>query len=325
MPDSCARREGGRILIDGVKMKEQAKGGGVASRPERYLAFSILLLAMGTTITIVQYKVPSILGPLMENYGMSPQAGSWLMSVFTAVGIFLSIPAGSLAKKAGPKRVLMLGCGVIVLGSVVGALAGSSLALIASRLIEGIAFVLVTVAAPLAIEKYVSPDNQGTANGIWALWICLGSVIGSTATPAVFEALGMRGTWLLYAALVAIAAVALAVFMRKMRPVAAPTSEEAGGEKASLRAYLSLLAPRPALFLFAYLVFNIEILAVLSYTPTFLQQSGMDASLSGFASSLPGLLAIASSPLFGKIADRTARPSRSTWSLSPHPSRRRFS
>ena len=148
------------ILIDGVKMKEQAKGGGVASRPERYLAFSILLLAMGTTITIVQYKVPSILGPLMENYGMSPQAGSWLMSVFTAVGIFLSIPAGSLAKKAGPKRVLMLGCGVIVLGSVVGALAGSSLVLIASRLVEGIAFVLITVAAPLAIEKYVSPANQ---------------------------------------------------------------------------------------------------------------------------------------------------------------------
>ena len=308
MPDSCARREGGRILIDGVKMKEQAKGGGVASRPERYLAFSILLLAMGTTITIVQYKVPSILGPLMENYGMSPQAGSWLMSVFTAVGIFLSIPAGSLAKKAGPKRVLMLGCGVIVLGSVVGALAGSSLVLIASRLVEGIAFVLITVAAPLAIEKYVSPANQGTANGIWALWICLGSVIGSTATPAVFEALGMRGAWLLYAAFVAVAAAALAMLMRGMRPVGVATSEgEAGGEKAGLKAYLSLLTPRPLLFLFAYLVFNIEILAVLSYTPTFLQQSGMDASLSGFASSLPGLLVIASSPLFGKIADRTGR------------------
>lgn len=290
-------------------MKEQAKRGGVASHPERYLAFSILLLAMGTTITIVQYKVPSILGPLMESYGMSSSTGSWLMSVFTAVGIFLSIPAGSLAKKMGPKRVLLLGCGVIVLGSVVGAAAGSSLVLIASRLIEGIAFVLVTVAAPLAIEKYVSPDNQGTANGIWALWICLGSVIGSTATPTVFEALGMRGTWLLYAVLVAIAAIALAVFMRKMRPINSGNTPEkdADDEKAGLRTYLSLLAPRSVLFLFAYLVFNIEILAVLSYTPTFLQQSGMDASLSGFASSLPGLLAIASSPLFGKIADRTGR------------------
>lgn len=290
-------------------MKEQAKRGGVASHPERYLAFSILLLAMGTTITIVQYKVPSILGPLMKSYGMSSSTGSWLMSVFTAVGIFLSISAGSLAKKMGPKRVLLLGCGVIVFGSAIGAAAGSSLALIASRLIEGIAFVLVTVAAPLAIEKYVSPDNQGTANGIWALWICLGSVIGSTATPAVFEALGMRGTWLLYAVLVAIAAIALAVFMRKMRPIDSGNTPEkdADDEKAGLRTYLSLLAPRPALFLFAYLVFNIEILAVLSYTPTFLQQSGMDASLSGFASSLPGLLAIASSPLFGKIADRTGK------------------
>ena len=290
-------------------MEKKAKSGESVSHPERYLAFSILLLAMGTTITIVQYKVPSILGPLMESYGMSSSTGSWLMSVFTAVGIFLSIPAGSLAKKMGPKRVLLLGCGVIVLGSVVGAAAGSSLALIASRLIEGIAFVLVTVAAPLAIEKYVSPDNQGTANGIWALWICLGSVIGSTATPAVFEALGMRGTWLLYAVLVAIAAIALAVFMRKMRPIDSGNTPEkdADDEKAGLRTYLSLLTPRSVLFLFAYLVFNIEILAVLSYTPTFLQQSGMDASLSGFASSLPGLLAIASSPLFGKIADRTGR------------------
>lgn len=290
-------------------MEKKAKSGESVSHPERYLAFSILLLAMGTTITIVQYKVPSILGPLMKSYGMSSSTGSWLMSVFAAVGIFLSIPAGSLAKKMGPKRVLLLGCGVIVFGSAIGAAAGSSLALIASRLIEGIAFVLVTVAAPLAIEKYVSPDNQGTANGIWALWICLGSVIGSTATPAVFEALGMRGTWLLYAVLVAIAAVALAVFMRKMRPIDSGNTPEkdADDEKAGLRTYLSLLAPRPALFLFAYLVFNIEILAVLSYTPTFLQQSGMDASLSGFASSLPGLLAIASSPLFGKIADRTGK------------------
>lgn len=116
-------------------MEKKAKSGESVSHPERYLAFSILLLAMGTTITIVQYKVPSILGPLMKSYGMSSSTGSWLMSVFTAVGIFLSISAGSLAKKMGPKRVLLLGCGVIVFGSAIGAAAGSSLALIASRLI----------------------------------------------------------------------------------------------------------------------------------------------------------------------------------------------
>ena len=288
-------------------MKKIDGGVGTISHPGNYLVFSILLLIMGTAITTVQYKVPSILGPLMSDYGMTSSAGSLLMSVFTAVGIFLSIPAGSLVKRVGPKGVLMLGCGVIVLGSVVGAIAGTSLVLIASRLVEGIAFVLVTVAAPLAIEKYVSPDNQGTANGIWALWICFGSAIGSTATPVVFDAFGMTGTWLLYAAFVIAAAAVLALYMRKMKPITGERKVSSDDEKVGLKGYLSLLKARPLLFLFAYLVFNIEILAVLSYTPTFLQQRGMDASLSGFASSLPGLLAIVSSPLFGKLADRTGK------------------
>ncbi|MDO5800330.1 MAG: MFS transporter [Coriobacteriia bacterium] len=286
------------------------KNDGVArtiSHPGNYLVFSVLLLIMGTAVTTVQYKVPSILGPLMADYGMTSSAGSLLMSVFTAVGIFLSIPAGSLVKRVGPKGVLMLGCGVIVLGSVVGSAAGTSLVFIASRLVEGVAFVLITVAAPLAIEKYVSLDNQGTANGIWALWICFGSVIGSTATPVAFDAFGMTGTWLLYAAFVVAAAVVLALYMRKMKPIVGEGKTSLGDEKVGLKGYLSLLKVRPLLFLFAYLVFNIEILAVLSYTPTFLQQAGMDASLSGFASSLPGLLAIVSSPLFGKLADRTGK------------------
>ena len=48
------------------------------------------------------------------------------MSVFTAVGTFLSIPTGSLAKKLGPKNVLLLGCVVIVAGSIMGAFASQS-------------------------------------------------------------------------------------------------------------------------------------------------------------------------------------------------------
>lgn len=269
-----------------------------------YLLLSIVLLLVGVTITIVQYKVPSILEPIMGSYDMTPGTASWLMSVFTAVGIVLSLPTGSLAKRIGPKRVLLLGCGIIVVGSIVGAFATQSWVLIASRGIEGVAFVFITVAAPLAIERFVSPEHQGTANGIWSLWICLGSVIGSTATPMVFESLGLTGTWLAYAALVVAAAIVLAVAVRL--PHKAPLAAE-DEPKARLSDYLQLAKPQALLYFFAWLVFNIEILAVLSYTPTFLQSQGMDASLSGFASSLPGLLAVVSSLAFGRLIDRTGR------------------
>ena len=273
-----------------------------------YLVLSAILLLVGVAITIVQYKVPSILEPVMGLYEMTPSTGAWLMSVFTAVGIFLSIPTGSLAKKLGPKNVLLLGCVVIVAGSIMGAFASASWMMILSRAVEGVAFVFVTVAGPLAVEKYIAPEHQGTANGIWSLWICLGSVIGSTVTPWVFEAFGLEGTWLIYAFVVVAAALVLAAFVkvpsvREIREV-----EDVGhGASPSLRDCLAFVQPNALLYFFAYLVFNIEILAVLSYTPTFLQDQGMNASLSGFASSLPGLLAIVSALVFGRLIDRTGK------------------
>ncbi len=287
--------------VNESRAKEQQEGISL-----NYLAFSFILLFVGVAITIVQYKVPPVLEPTMAQFSIGLDTGSWLMSIFTAVGIFLSLPTGSLTKKLGPKTVLLLGCAIIVVGSVVGAFAGSAWLLVVSRGIEGVAFVFITVAAPLAVEKYVAPEHQGTANGIWALWICFGSVIGSTATPLVFQALGLTGTWLLYAAIVVVAAIILAVFVRvpsQKQPMMAAEVEP----KPTLADYLKLMRPQALLYFYAYLVFNIEILAVLSYTPTMLQGQGMDASLSGFAASLPGLLAAVSSPVFGKVIDRTGK------------------
>ena len=179
-----------------------------------YLVLSLVLLLVGTSIAIVQYKVPSIFESIMAAHDMTTSTGSWLMSVFTAMGIFLSLPTGALAKKLGPRSVLLLGCAIVILGSFLGAWATSAWLMIASRAVEGVAFVFISVAGPLAIEQYVDAEHQGTVNGVWALWICFGSVIGSTATPMVFEALGLTGTWLAYAAIVAGAAVLLAAVVR---------------------------------------------------------------------------------------------------------------
>lgn len=285
-----------------------ARGSGSCeSRQSGYVALSIVLLAVGVSVCIVQYKVPSILEPIMSSYGMSTDAGAWLMSIFTMVGIFLSLPASGLAKRIGPKNLLLLACAVIVVGSIMGAFAGSTFQMVVSRAVEGVAFVFVTVAGPLVIERYVDKAHQGTANGIWSRWICLGSVIGSSATPAIYETLGLGGTWLAYAGVVTLAAVVVALFIRGGDASAGKEASGNAAGKVQFRDYLRFLKPQALLFFFAYLVFNVEILAVLSYAPTFLQQQGMNASLSGFASSLPGLLAIVSSLAYGKLIDRTGR------------------
>lgn len=80
---------------------------------------------------------------------------------------------GALAKKFGPKTMLLAAAVVVAIGSLIGAFAGNGTILIVSRAIEGVAFIFVTICGPLAVQKYVAPDKIGSATGIWALWVAL--------------------------------------------------------------------------------------------------------------------------------------------------------
>lgn len=276
-----------------------------------WMLIAVCLLLFGTAIASTQYKVPVIMSNLMEMFGMDSGSSSWLMSIFTFVGIVLALPTGALAKKIGPKNVLVIAAVVMVIGSLIGAFSSGGMMLIVSRGIEGVAFIFVTICGPLCVQKYVAPDKIGSATGIWALWVCLGSVVGGTLTPSLFSATGFVGVWVIYAVCVAIFAVLMFLCVKfpggaeEERAIAAEeAAAQAGQGKAS---YADLLKPNFLLFLLAFLAFNMVLLAVLSFGPTWMQVQGIDPTMSGFISTLPMLLAVVSSPLFGNLIDRFGR------------------
>lgn len=276
-----------------------------------WMLIAVCLLLFGTAIASTQYKVPVIMSSLMEMFGMDSGSSSWLMSIFTFAGIVLALPTGALAKKIGPKNVLVIAAVVMVIGSLIGAFSSDGMMLIVSRGIEGVAFIFVTICGPLCVQKYVAPDKIGSATGIWALWVCLGSVVGGTLTPSLFSATGFVGVWVIYAVCVAIFAVLMFLCVKfpggaeEERAIAAEeAAAQAGQGKAS---YAELLKPNFLLFLLAFLAFNMVLLAVLSFGPTWMQVQGIDPTMSGFISTLPMLLAVISSPLFGNLIDRFGR------------------
>lgn len=269
----------------------------------------VVLLIAGISVAMIQYKVPTILTELMALFAMDAKAASWLMSIFTLMSIFVALPTGWLAQKFGAKRMIIVACGIAIIGSLVGVASGSSAVLIFSRAVEGVALTVLTTCGPIVVQKCVKPEKIGSAMGIWGIWGCLGSTIAAVVTPTVFETLGFSGLWILFATIAGCAAVLVSVAIRVPQETQGqdPAVPESDGSLAEKPRYREMLTRDIVLFFVGFAIFNICLLAILSFVPTILQMQGFDPTLSGLISTAPMLLSVISSPLFGVISDKIGR------------------
>ena len=313
------------------------------------LFVGMVLLVAGVAVAMIQSKVPTIMTALMAQFSMDAQLASWLMSIFTLASIVVALPSGMLAARFGAKKMMVVACGIAVVGSVFGLLAPGAPEFIASRAVEGAALTVLTTCGPIVVRQCVRPEKIGIAMGVWGIWGCVGSTAAALLAPTLFEAAGFSGVWAAFAVVAALAAVLVAVAIRVPRACVSESAGEAapgaaggvapetagGGEAAAcgaavatpdararasagtapsaapsrlpLSAYRPLLRRDVLLFFVGFAVFNICLLAVLSYVPTILQMQGFDPTLSGFVSTAPMLLSVVSSPLFGGMSDRLGR------------------
>ena len=233
---------------------------------------------------------------------------SWLMSVFTFVGIVIAIPTGVLLRRIGPRNVILLAVVVNVLAAVVGALVDSIGALLVTRALEGVSLVFVVASSPMVIQRCVDPGKIGLSTGIYMLGGMLGATFAGVMTPTLYYGFGYAGLWNGYALLVALCGFGFAVYIKSHHV------EVRQGERASDVIRTSHRGDYGVFFEVKYAEISYSIRDISdgiaddsSYSPTALQQRGLSPAISGFVSTLPMLLAVVSSVAFGVISDRTGR------------------
>lgn len=191
-----------------------------SSRDEHGTFKALLVVAGGVVAALHVWKLSPALGTLSEQLNMSLGQAGVLVAVIQVAGMVLGMIVGLFNDSIGLRRGCLWGFGFLAVGSVLGALAPGPGLLLASRVLEGVGFLLVCVASPALIRRLVPPRRLAPIVGLWGCFFPVAAAISQLTGGFLVDSIGWRAWWLGAAAL----AVALGVAMAAVIPPDATTS-----------------------------------------------------------------------------------------------------
>lgn len=259
-------------MVDSAKKSSVAPGAGLA------LLISCLAYFVPN---YAQYQASPFGGLIMERFGIEPGQFSLLFTSPMIPAIFLSLVAGLLIDKIGPKQIVGAGLAITTLGCVLRVFAGSFEMLLFATALTGFTACFVSAGAAKILAGYFGPEGVGPKMGI----LMAASTLAMTVALATSAAFGdITPAFVVSAVLSAVALVLWLLFLKN--PEGSADSERAIGP--SFWEYLAVvLRSKNTWFVALALAFVLGGNVVMgSFAPTALAEKGIDANTAGIITSL---------------------------------------
>jgi predicted MFS family arabinose efflux permease len=253
-------------------------------------------LAFGTTMQ----SVPPILSLVMDEFQLTYAQGGLLMSLFALPGIALSIPAGMLADRYGQKTMSIICFALMIAGTAIFASGNSLPVLILGRVVAGAGALTILVLAPQLLAQWFAGREMGTAMGILNTALPIGTILSLNFLSLLGDNLGWRASAWISAA---VPLIALVVFIFLFAP-APGTSQSTRPKDESLLQSIRLTGKLIWILGIAWLLFNAAVTSMFTFTPEFLQSTGLTIVSAGFVTSALMWPSIVLSPVIGLVIDR---------------------
>lgn len=246
------------------------------------------------------------IAPLQNIYatrmGLDQGAVSVMLATPVLVGALGRIVIGALTDRYGGRRmfalVLLASVPAVLLVALAGTI-GSYPLLVGAGFLLGVAGTIFAVGIPFS-SAWFPPERRGLANGIFGMGM-IGTAVSAFATPRLAQAIGYLPTHLLIAAVLAVMAIAVWVFLRES-PAWTPSRQPLVPK---VTGALKLAVTWEMSFLYA-IVFG-GFVAFSTYLPKYLltiYPNEVDAVGAGTRTALFAAAAVVARPIGGVLADR---------------------
>lgn len=262
---------------------------------------TIIALWLLGVLAAAQLAKISIIAPLLQSrFGLSlPQMGL-LISLLEVGGAMLGFVAGLSLDRIGLRRCLLTGLVLLTVSGLVEAMAPDVGALFVARALEGVAYLLVVIAAPTAIAMVAGDTERGAALALWSSFFAIGVALGGALTSLAVDHIGTGGVMGGWAAL-----LALAGLVAHRLPIGDVVADKARARR----------MPRPAAW-FATLAFGIYTFfgcALTLLLPTYLiRVAGASVTQAGLVTSVASMSTLPGCVLAVFLTRRGPLPSRMT-------------
>jgi len=237
----------------------------VATEDARTDWLAVSVVVASGIVAALQVGKAAIAMPLVQaEFGLDLGTLGWLASIFAVLGMLGGIPVGTLAIALGARRVLLLGLLAIALGAFLGAAAPRFPMLLASRVVEGLGFLLITIAAPAILQRVAGPAQRDIAMALWSCFMPTGIALAMLA-----------GLWLTDWRMIWQVTGALAVAVMVLTVLTVPNTS--GSTRPSWTALAGdagavLSARGPVLLGFIFALYALMFFALFNFLPVLLMQ-----------------------------------------------------
>jgi len=178
---------------------------------DRYKVATLCLLLARVVYTINWFNIASIFYLIASDFGTNIAIlGIISASFLIGVGLF-QVPAGIIAAKIGARKIAIYGIMIASSAALVTGLASDTAQIILLRFIVGIGMACFFGPSVILISRYLGKESEGLGIGLLNSSHALGGIVGLFGWAILAETLGWRGTVILSGGLGITTAIILSI------------------------------------------------------------------------------------------------------------------
>ena len=185
----------------------------------RYRWLLLLSVMVGTMASIMSSTIVNVAVPDMSrHFVLSASRATWVSSGFMVAMTTSMLTTPWLLARYGYRRTCYGAVGLLLVGGVVGGLAGHYPLVLAARVAEGLAAGVLQPIPAIIILRAFAPSEQGRASGIFGMGVVLAPALGPSIGGVLVDLFGWRSIFFMVVPF----CLASLWLTRKLVPITAP-------------------------------------------------------------------------------------------------------